>query len=107
MKTKKPSTRCSHRTTKMSGRGGFPSMWKVQCSKKRVPGRAYCELHAAARDLNRSRPIVVPTVPLFDLKLNPVQLHAFDCGCIIDHRPSGPIFYVALCADHARELGNP
>jgi hypothetical protein len=48
-----------------------------------------------------------PTVPLFAFGLNPVQLRAFDCGCIIDHRANGTIFYVALCANHATELGNP
>jgi len=29
----------------MSGRGGFPSVWYVQCSKPRARGHIYCEKH--------------------------------------------------------------
>ena len=40
---------CRHQETKMSGRGGFPSVWVVRCKKAPIAGRRYCEKHAPKR----------------------------------------------------------
>jgi hypothetical protein len=43
--TTRQKNRCRQQSRKMSGRGGFPSVWYVQCSKPRARGHIYCEKH--------------------------------------------------------------
>jgi len=40
----KQAERCQAQERRMSGRGGFPSVWYVQCKNARV-GRNYCAEH--------------------------------------------------------------
>ena len=45
--TTRQKNRCRQKSRKASGRGGYVSVWYVQCSKPRARGHIYCEKHTA------------------------------------------------------------